>query len=123
MAGDPRDVLEVLRYELSYLEQGGYRRNGDGALNSPFQASYSCLNFGNPLRPHACRECLLSEFVPEWARTEDVPCHYIQLNGGETVATLMASGDRTRLVLGLEQWLRATIARLSALRERDAKSA
>lgn len=123
MAGDPRDVLEVLRYELSYLEQGGYRSSDDGSLNSPFQASYSCLNFGNPLRPHACRECLLSDFVPEPARTEDVPCHYIQLNGGETVASLMVRGDQTRLVLALEQWLRATIARLSAQRERDLKSA
>jgi hypothetical protein len=129
MQSDLQDVLRVLRYELNYLQQGGYPSaseagsGGTAPLESPFLGNHSCLNFGDPLRAHTCRECILSMFVPERHRIEDVPCHFIPLNGGETVESLMSSGDQPRLVLALEQWLRMTIALLEAQMAKPAKSA
>jgi len=118
MSQDTRDVIQVLRYELNFLEQGGYERAVKaGVASSPFRSTYTCLNFGDPLRPHACHECLLYDFVPARHRTEDVPCHHIPLNGGETVAGLLKTGDKKRLIVALGHWLRVTIARLEAQRE------
>ena len=54
MSHDVRDVLQVLRFELNYLEQGGFQR--DRALlgsESPFQGTFACLNYGDPLGAHA----------------------------------------------------------------------
>ena len=66
MADEKRDVLEVLKFELSFLEQGGYGRSvrTPWKATSVFQDSPSCLNFNDPARPHACSECLLTDFVP-----------------------------------------------------------
>ncbi len=112
---DKHEIIEILRYELNFLEQGGYDHNATGeGLPSPFRTGYSCLNFGDPLRRHACHECKLYQFVPEKAQTDDVPCHGIELEPGNTIGQLLRSGDRKRLVTLLERWLRDTIARLEA---------
>ncbi len=114
MSEDRRDVLQVLRYELNFLEQGGYSRNiRQGGGISPFQDTLSCLNFGEPTRPHTCHECLLYDFVPEESRTEDVPCHFIPLDEtGMTVGRLLRAGDNKQLELALANWLRQTIRKL-----------
>ncbi len=116
MSQDVRDVLQVLRFELNYLEQGGFQR--DRALlgaESPFQGTFACLNYGDPLSPHACHECVLHQFVPVPERAQDVPCHYIPLNSaGETVAGLIAHNEPERLTTELRHWLRQTIATLEA---------
>ncbi len=111
MSDDRRDMLEVLRYELNFLEQGGYSRNvRQGTGVSPFQDTLTCLNFGDPMRPHACHECLLIDFVPESAKTEDVPCHFIPLDPvGHTIAELLKEGDMRQLERALKVWLRSTI--------------
>jgi len=113
MTSSKHEIIETLRYELNFLEQGGYEKSvrGEG-LPSPFRTGFSCLNFGDPLRRHACHECTLYEFAPEAARTDDIPCHAIELAPGVTIASLLQSGDRQRLVQLLERWLRDTIARL-----------
>jgi hypothetical protein len=120
MAQDLRDVLQILRFELNYLEQGGFDR--DRALlgiESPFRGTFACINFGNPLQAHTCNECLLHQFIPEDKRTEEFPCHHIPLNAsGETVAQLLQENDPQRLVTELEQWLRNTIARLEPTQDR-----
>ena len=98
MSEDKRDVLEVLRYELNFLEQGGYGNwySTPWGPASIFQDSLTCPNHGDPTRPHACHECLLYDFVPEEYRTEDVPCHHIPLNRqGVTVATPRPDGRGT----------------------------
>jgi hypothetical protein len=111
MADDTRNVLEVLRYELNFIEQGGYERLPKPA--TPFLSTPTCLNFDKELRSHACHECLLYDFVPAESQLEDVPCHYIPLNEqGDTIATLAKSGDQARLRSTLSEWLRSTIARL-----------
>jgi hypothetical protein len=103
MSHDRREVLQMLRFELNYLEQGGYDR--DRALlgtDSPFQGTFACINFGDPLRRHACHECLLHKFVPEDKHTEEFPCHYIPLSAsGETVAELIEKKDLRRMVVAL----------------------
>jgi hypothetical protein len=114
MAGNHRDVVEILRYELNFLEQGEFARAiREGRTSSPFQDTLSCLNYGEPLRPHACHECLLYEFVPEHARTEEIPCHHIPLEpAGRTIADFLKNKDAVGLERALKIWLRRTIAEL-----------
>lgn len=120
MSEDKRDILEALKFELAFLEQGGYGRS----VRTPktptriFQDSLSCINFCEPTRPHPCNECFLTDFVPDNAQRENVPCHHIPLNAaGETVEALRE--NQLKLEEALRQWLRATIERL----ERERASA
>jgi len=115
MSDDKRDVLEVLKFELQFLEQGGYGRSvrTPWKPTSAFQDSPSCLNFNDPARPHACSECLLSAFVPPTLQSEDVPCHHIPLNcEGETVHSLERQGTQLEIEAALKKWLKEAIARL-----------
>jgi hypothetical protein len=115
MSSDPRDVLEVLRYELSFLEQGGYRAQKNPLVAvSPFQDSLSCINHGMPRRPHSCDKCLLWDFVPEAYRREDVPCHFIPLT--PTGLTIESRQREAELEQNLKAWLRETIAKLEVER-------
>jgi len=122
MSDDKRDILEALKFELAFLEQGGYGRS----VHTPktqtriFQDSLSCINFCEPTRPHPCNECFLTDFVPENAQREDVPCHHIPLNAqGETVDELR--DNQLKLEEALGAWLRATIHRLELERAAAAK--
>jgi hypothetical protein len=122
MSDDKRDILEALKFELAFLEQGGYGRS----VRTPktptrsFQDSLTCINFNEPARPHPCNECFLTDFVPGSAQSEDVPCHHIPLNAkGETVDTLR--DNQIKLEEALEVWLRATIHRLEQERAAAAK--
>ncbi len=119
---DDRDILEVLKFELSFLEQGGYGRSvrTPWKPTSIFQDSVSCLNFGDPKRTIPCRECLLMEFVPEECRTETVPCHHIPLNiSGQTVETLDRGYNQQELEEALVGWLRQTIDHIERERARQ----
>ena len=115
MSTDNRDVLEVLKAELNFIEKGGYGKPAGEPWVSPsiFQDSLSCLNLGDPVRSHACSECLLIDFVPAEDQGEVVPCHHIPLTDtGETVERIEWSGDQQGLEESVKQWLRATIARV-----------
>ena len=48
MPQDERDILEVLRAELDFIEKGGYGRSvrTPEKPTSIFQGSLTCLNFG-----------------------------------------------------------------------------
>lgn len=119
MSTDKRDILEVLKFELSFLEQGGYGRSVRTPWNptSIFQDSLSCINFNDPARPHACSECLLTDMVPESAQGEDVPCHHIPMNAaGETVETLERQCNQMELEESVKGWLRQMIQRIEAER-------
>ena len=111
MSEDPRDVLEVLRYELSFLEQGGYRAQKNPLVPvSHFQDSLSCINHGLLRRPNSCKHCVLWDFVPDQFRKEDVPCHFIPLTpSGLTIESRQSEAE---LEANLKQWLRETIAKL-----------
>ena len=124
MATDERDLLEVLKFELNFLEQGGYGRSvhAPRTPTSIFQDSITCLNFGEPQRPHPCNECMLIDFVPESSRNENVPCHHIPLSpSGQTVADLESGYNQPQLEETVIAWLRAIISRLE--QERRARTA
>ncbi len=119
MSTDTRDVLEVLKFELSFLEQGGYGRSvrTPWKPTSIFRDSLSCLNFNDPSRPHACSECLLYDLVPQNLREENVPCHHIPLNqNGETVETMERQCNQLELEETVKQWLRQAIQKIETER-------
>jgi hypothetical protein len=124
MANDTRDILEVLKFELNFLEQGGYGRSvrTPWKPTSIFQDSLSCINFNDPERPHPCNECLLNDLVPNQYQEENVPCHHIPLNeAGETVDTMERQYSQVELEEAVRNWLRATIRRIEQERARKAQ--
>ncbi len=115
MSDDKRDILEVLKFELNFLEQGGYGRSvrTPWKPTSVFQDSITCMNFGDPKRTVPCHECLMIDFVPSEAQNETVPCHHIPLNSlGQTVETLDRGYNQEKLQEAVIAWLRSTIERL-----------
>ncbi len=73
MAQVEREMLELLRRELKFLEDGGYGRSPRIPWRPSFifEDSPSCLNLGNPARTHPCSECLLMKFVPDTLHKEN----------------------------------------------------
>src|SRR5947199_6869818 len=61
------EILESLKFELRFLEDGGYGRSPRTPWRPQFifEDSPSCLNFNDSARPHPCNECMLMQFVPE----------------------------------------------------------
>ena len=111
MSEEKRELLEKLKFELAFVEDGGYGRSvrTPHQPTSAFQDSLTCLNFGDPSRTHPCAECSLMRYVPESSQGEDVPCHYIPLDpDSRTIATLDAAEGE----VVLKRWLAREIARL-----------
>ncbi len=116
---DDRDLLEVLKFELDFVESGGYGRSVHTPQKptSIFLDSITCINFGDANRTRPCEECLLMQFVPEEHRKDNVPCHHIQLNErGQSVEDLEALDNQQKLEEDLATWLRAAIHKLEAER-------
>jgi hypothetical protein len=119
MSNDKRDILEVLKFELNFLEQGGYGRSvrTPWKPTSLFQDSLTCINFNDPQRPHPCNECLLSDFVPGSSQEENVPCHHIPLNRvGETIDSMERQYTQAELEDALKNWLKDMIRRIETER-------
>jgi len=137
MAQKQQALLNALKAELEFCENGGYktlegRFPARASENDPismfliderqrvmreehsvFRDSPSCLNYGLPVRMHPCSKCWLFDFVPTEYRGKAVPCHHIPLNErGDTVATLGGSGDAPEIQQALLDWLRRTIRQL-----------
>lgn len=112
---DNRDLLEALRFELQFVEDGGYGRSPHAPWRAPyiFEDSPTCLNFSDPARPHPCSECLLAQLVPAEMREQEVPCRFIPLNDkGQTVDSLYRTGTQKELEEALLDWLHREISRL-----------
>src|SRR6478672_5883582 len=77
MAKDERDILELLKTELDFIEKGGYGRSvrTPWKPTSSFRDSLTCVNYALPEKAHPCSECHLIEFVPSDKQAEEVPCH------------------------------------------------
>jgi hypothetical protein len=115
MAKDERDMLELLKEELDFIEKGGYGRSvrTPWQPKSAFQDSLTCINFGYPYRAHPCSECHLSEFVPPEGQSAEIPCHHIPLNElGLTVEDLESQDNQPRLETAVRQWLKTRIAEI-----------
>jgi hypothetical protein len=115
MAQDDRDILEILKFELSFLEDGGYGRSPQAPWRAPaiFEDSPICPNFCDPARPHPCESCLLEQFVPEGRQKESIPCRFIRLTEeGLTVEDLYRTGSQAEMEEALAKWLRTQIQRI-----------
>lgn len=115
MSKDERDLLELLKTELDFIENGGYGRSvrTPWKPTSAFRDSLTCVNYALPEKSHPCSECHLIDFVPRGKEKEEVPCHAIPLNAdGDTVETL--EGNQEKLEAALKEWMRKKIAELEA---------
>jgi len=115
MAQDDRDILEILKFELSFLEDGGYGRSPQAPWRAPaiFEDSPICPNFCDPARPHPCESCLLEQFVQEGRQKESIPCRFIRLTEeGLTVEDLYRTGSQAEMEEALAKWLRTQIQRI-----------
>ncbi len=111
-AKDERDILEVLKAELDFIEKGGYGRSvrTPWKPTSVFQDSLTCINYGYPYRAHPCGECFLGELVPPERRSEAVPCHHLPLDAdGTTVEEIESEDNQSKLEEKVKTWLRARI--------------
>lgn len=123
MTQDKRDILDVLKFELSFLQDGGYGRSPRKPWRAPaiFEDSPICPNFCDPARPHACESCLLEQFVPADRKQDSVPCRFIELtNEGQTVEDFYRTGSQVEMEEALARWLRAQIERIEKERARNA---
>ena len=120
MAKDGRDILELLKTELDFIEKGGYGRSvrTPWRPTSSFRDSLTCVNYALPEKTHPCTECHLIDFVPLGRRNEEVPCHAIPLTAaGDTAESL--EGDQTKLEEALKDWMRKKIAEIEAERIKE----
>lgn len=121
MTRDDRDLLEVLKFELEFLDKGGYGRSPRTPWRPQFifEDSPNCMNYDSKDNPGPCSDCVLMQFVPPERRGEKVPCRHIPLNpGGETMDSFYRSGTQEELEDALRAWLSATIRRLEQERKR-----
>ncbi|HTV58349.1 MAG TPA: hypothetical protein VMJ93_05710 [Verrucomicrobiae bacterium] len=123
MTSPSNSVLEALRAELAFVENGGYRNAVESSWRPSFifQDSPICLDRGSAQASRPCAECCLAAFVPEEYRDAKVPCRHIPLNAtGETIDSLYRSANDEELEAAVKDWLKVTISRLQ--READISS-
>ena len=119
MEKDERDILELLKEELAFVEQGGYGRSvrTPWLPKSAFQDSLACINYADPNHSHPCSDCHLVDFVAEGQQSEKIPCHFIPLNeAGETIEDLEAQDNQAKLETTLKQWMRTKIKEIEQTR-------
>ena len=112
---DDRDLLDLLKFELRFLEDGGYGRSPHAARRASlvFEDSLTCMNFNSQDERQPCSACLLMKFVPPHRATEQIPCRHISLNAaGQTLASLYESGNPLEIEEALGNWLRGAIRHL-----------
>ena len=115
MAKDERDLLEVLKCELLFLQKGGYDRLPRAPWRAPliFEDSPICMNYDARRARAPCSKCLLMQFVPPEHHAEKIPCRHVPLDAaGQTLKTLYACGTQQEIEEALETWLKTTIHRL-----------
>jgi hypothetical protein len=81
MTEDRRDLLNVLRSELQFLDGGGYASSPRDPLRPPFifEDSPTCINRSGIATETSCQACVLVEFVPPENRQQRRPCRHIPL--------------------------------------------
>jgi hypothetical protein len=115
MQKDERDLLKVLKFELQFLEDGGYRRSARTPWRPQyiFEDSLTCMNYDSKENPGPCSDCVLMHLVPLERRSEKIPCRHIPFNvSGETLDSLYSYSDQNEIEDKVGDWLRGTIQRL-----------
>lgn len=117
---DERDLLDVLKDELKFMESGGYARS-PGTSWRPvfiFEDSPACMNHDHTNDPESCSDCVLMQLVPPELRSAPIPCRHIPLNAvGETLDSLYRYGDEHEIEETVTKWLQATISQLEEERK------
>jgi hypothetical protein len=109
------ETLDLLRFELKFLEDGGYGRSPRTPWKPTFvfEDSPTCLNFDDATRPSPCSECFLMQFVPKERQQESIPCRFIPLtDAGETVDDFYRCGTQVEMEDALKTWLRKEVRKL-----------
>ncbi len=120
MYKDERDLLDVLKAELAFLEKGGYGRSPHESWRQPliFEDSPTCMNFDSKENPGPCSDCLLMQLVPQQFRGRQIPCRHIPFNAdGETLDSLYRYSDQAEVEEVFGNWLRKTIAKIEETRQ------
>ena len=115
MHKDERDLIEVLKFELNFLEKGGYGSSPREPWRPKFifEDSPTCMNYDCKENPAPCSDCVLMQLVPPEFRFGKIPCRQIPLNAvGETLDSLYRYGDQHEIEETFGNWLRATIHQL-----------
>ncbi|HKW63736.1 MAG TPA: hypothetical protein VJN89_14390 [Candidatus Acidoferrum sp.] len=115
MQKDERDLLEVLKFELKFLEDGGYGKLPSARWRPQliFEDSPTCANFNSAEEPVPCTDCVLIHLVPPEFRSSEIPCRHIPLDqSGETLDSLYRYSDQGEIEDVFGSWLRKTITRL-----------
>lgn len=116
------DMLKVLRQELSFLKNGGYRHPDRAQWRAQyiFEDSPTCLNFGDAEKSWPCNYCPLFAYVPEDAQEKPVPCRHILLNAkGETLDSLYRTASPEETEAAVANWLEKEIERLEQRKKRE----
>jgi len=124
MPADRRNVLQVLKAELEFLEEGGYRKIAQTSWRPPFifEDSPTCLYSEAPPRRRPCLACSLIQLTPANRRLEQAPCRHIPLNDeGETLDSLYNTGTDDEVETAVAQWLKAEIGLLEEARENPSR--
>jgi hypothetical protein len=120
MQKDERDLLEVLKFELNFLEKGGYGRSPREAWRPQFifEDSPTCMNYDSKENPEPCSHCVLMQLVPPAFRSAKIPCRHIPMNeAGEGLDSLYRYDDQAEIENSVGNWLRKTIAGLGEMRK------
>lgn len=115
---DGQKLTNILRAELRFVEEGGYRRKPRFPFrpNFIFEDSPTCFRVhreSEEATTPVCHECHLMAFVPEESRGKRFPCRHIDLTGnGETVNSFYEYGTEEELEAALTGWLKNRIEEL-----------
>ena len=115
MAQDSRKLVDVLRAELEFLKEGGYRQASGSSWRPQFvfEDSPTCLNQNRNADRRPCTECVLMQLVPEDRREDNVPCRHIRLSEtGETLDELYRTANHDEMEATVARWLTAKIREL-----------
>jgi hypothetical protein len=110
-------VLNLLKRELAFLDNGGYKRSPQRPWRAPylFEESPSCPNHFDRTRQTRCQDCWLMEFVPSELHAEEIPCRFVPLTpDGLTVDTLYRCATSAESEEALRSWLRQRIREIEA---------
>ena len=115
MQKDERDLLEVLKFELQFLQDGGYGRSPRTPWRPQyiFEDSLTCMNYDSKENPGPCSDCVLMQLVPPERRSEKIPCRHIPFNtSGESLDSLYRCSNQQETEEVVGAWLKSTIQRL-----------
>ena len=116
---EDRDLVEVLKFELEFLNKGGYGRSPRTVETDVHLRRLSLMH---ELRLQSksgcpCSDCVLMQLIPPELRFGKNPCRHIALNvEGETLDSIYRYEDQHEIKRS-RMWLLTTIAQLEKERE------